>query len=235
MNLNKSCKIIQRDAIVLIFIILILMVCLIEGRISNYKFLMFSALVSFSYYLEFILEFIERKSTYYKLYDEYINFLCMLSYGLYINYFFNEENWVLKGLMIALISNLMRKDGLKIKRINFFYILGFLILFNNIRWNLEIYFASFIAISIYSFIFPLCTVSKSLLNMLGFIIGLTINEIFAFNISLLYILALLLIAFNVYYSPISKHILLQKPIKNLNALVILKKFIVRNSLQKIKN
>lgn len=108
----------------------------------------------------------------------------------YINYFFNEEYWLLKGLLTAIITNMFNMFDLRPGRCIKIYLLFFaLIPLSLIRWTNEIYIISIAVIGAHYFFdaYGYSMLGDSGSNLLGFLSGLVLSESLGSNYTFLII------------------------------------------------
>lgn len=110
----------------------------------------------------------------------------------YIYFFFNEEYWILKGIITALTTNLFNQLDLRPGRcIKSYYPFFIIFSFSNIRWTEELFIMISIIITLYylwdAYSFSMLGDSGS--NLIGFIIGLILSEVIGTN--LLYLITFL--------------------------------------------
>lgn len=106
----------------------------------------------------------------------------------YIYYFFNEEYWILKGIVTALATNLFNMLDLRPGRcIKSYYPFFILFSFSNIRWTKELFLVFSIVITIYYLLdaYGFSMLGDSGSNLMGFIIGLILSEIIGTNLIVL--------------------------------------------------
>ncbi|QCX32682.1 hypothetical protein FDN13_02610 [Caloramator sp. E03] len=109
---------------------------------------------------------------------------------------------MLKGIFISLLVHRFQIANSKPKRaINLYYLIWILTLFFRLRWIYEVYFISFIVISTYYLFeaFGYTALGKGGINVIGFISGLVVCEVSAFNILFLVSLTLMLIIYNIFF------------------------------------
>ena len=122
--------------------------------------------------------------------------IAILIASCYIFYFFNEEMWLFKGILTALVTNTFNEFDLRPGRcIKLYYFVFIILSFTLIRWTRDVYLITFIVLASYYYFdaYEYSMLGDGGSNLIGFISGLMITEA-AGNLWSILILVILLSA-----------------------------------------
>ena len=114
-----------------------------------------------------------------KLSTSSIKAIAILIASCYIYYFFNEEMWLMKGILTSLVTNTFNEFDLRPGRcIKLYYFIFILLSFALIRWTRDAYLITFIVLAAYYYFdaYEYSMLGDGGSNLIGFVSGLMITE-----------------------------------------------------------
>lgn len=178
----------------------------LTGVISNFKMLFFLIIIFVVYLIGLIDDLIGDRSIKglggniksafnRKLSTGILKAVGVVIISCYINFFFNEEFWILKGIITAMTTNMFNLLDLRPGRCSKVYFIFYaLIPLRLVRWTSEVYFISvLVLLGYYCFdAYGYSMLGDSGSNLLGFIFGLVVSESIGTNFSALIIIFLVI-------------------------------------------
>lgn len=131
----------------------------------------------------------------------------------YIYFIFKEEYWLIKGLIVALFSNLFNVFDLRPARsLKLYFIFVFFLSYKSFQWNHNLFIVSTGVIVVYYYFdaFGYCMLGDSGSNLIGFIIGMIIVEVFSLEFFKLFVILIALLLLQIYFDRYSYTNLVEK-------------------------